>query len=264
MNIDPDPLHRLDGAPNFRDLGGYATRSGGRVRHGRVFRSQSLAALTDVDIERLQQIGIQLICDLRSDEERIRAPNRLPPQFAGTRIEVGIDVDLRVKGNPFLAAVAADPTPASARRAMHDIYSRLPGAFAAIWPRLIGALLGPGQLPALIHCSVGKDRTGFACAMLLLAVDVPREEVYRDYLRTAEHYPAELAMRALQNAHPASGIQSPPAEAMLPFFAVEPDYLDAALAAVERNHGSVDGYLHEVAGLDPAQRQRLRKLLIEE
>lgn len=264
MNINPDPVHRLDGAPNFRDLGGYATRSGGRVRHGRLFRSQSLAALTDTDTERLQQIGIRLICDLRSDGERMRAPNRLPRQYSGERLEIGIDIDLQAKENPYLAAVATDPTPASARQAMHGIYSRLPDAFSTLWPHLIGALLERRQLPALIHCSVGKDRTGFACAMLLLAVDVPREEVYRDYLRTAEHYPAGPAARHLLATSSATNIQTLPLEAMLPFFAVEPDYLDAAFTSIEHHHGSVENYLQNVAGLDRAQRRRLRELLVEE
>ncbi len=258
-----DAAHRLEGAPNFRDLGGCVTRDGGRVRRGRLFRSQSLASLTDTDIEALHRVGIQLVCDLRSDGERRRSPNRLPPQFAGERLEIGIDADLRANGNPFLAAIAADPTPAAARRVMHAIYADLPQAFAAIWPHLLDGLLERERLPAIIHCTAGKDRTGFACALLLLALDVPRDEVYRDYLRTTDLFPAEPAARELHAAFAGRSEQALPLEAMLPFAMVEADYLDAALTAIEREHGGVDNYLRDVAGLDVRRRARLRELLVE-
>ena len=176
MSFDADLSHRLEGAPNFRDLGGYHTRDGSRVRRGQLFRSQSLAYLTDADVDALHDLGVQLVCDLRSDGERRRSPNRLHPQFDGERLEIGIDADLRANGNPFLAAIASDPTPAAARRVMLSIYSDLPNAFAVIWPHLIDGLLERERLPALIHCTAGKDRTGFACALLLLALAraVPR------------------------------------------------------------------------------------------
>ncbi len=258
-----DLAHRLEGAPNFRDLGGYTTCDGGRVRRGRLFRSQSLAQLSDADVDALHRLGVQLVCDLRSDGERRRAPNRLHPQFGGERLEIGIDADLRANGNPFLAAVMADPTPTAARGVMLSIYGDLPGAFAPIWPRLIDGLLERQRLPALIHCTAGKDRTGFACALLLLALDVPRDEVYRDYLRTRELFPPEPAARELMAAFAARSGQPFELEVLLPFATVEVDYLDAALSAIERHHGGVDRYLQDVAGLDAARRGRLRALLVE-
>lgn len=258
-----DPVHRLQGAPNFRDLGGCATRDGCRVRRGRLFRSQSLANLTDADIDALHALGVKLVCDLRSDGERRRSPNRLHPQFDGERLEIGIDADLRANGNPFLAAVLADPTPAAARRVMLSIYGDLPGAFAPIWPQLIDSLLERQRLPALIHCTAGKDRTGFACALLLLALDVPRDEVFRDYLRTRDLFPAEPAARELMAAFAARSGELFALETLLPFATVEDDYLDAALTAIERNHGGVDNYLRDVAGLDAARRAKLRELLVE-
>ena len=269
MSVDTELCHRLqgapnfEGAPNFRDLGGYTTRDGSRVRRGRLFRSQSLAHLTDTDVELLHALGVQLVCDLRSDGERRRSPNRLHPQFGGERLEIGIDADLRANGNPFLAAIAADPTPAAARRVMLSIYGDLPQAFATIWPSLIDGLLERQRFPAVIHCTAGKDRTGFACALLLLALDVPRDEVYRDYLRTRELFPAEPAARDLHAAFAGRSEQALPLEAMLPFATVETDYLDAALTAIERDHGGVDRYLSDVAGLDAARRGRLRELLVE-
>jgi protein-tyrosine phosphatase len=253
----------LQGAPNFRDLGGYPTRDGRRVRRGRLFRSQSFARLTDQDLDAFHRVGIQLVCDLRSDGERARQPNRLPEAFAGESLLVGIDADLRANGNPFWKMIEEDPTPEAARRAMTAIYADLPEAFAEVWPKLLDGLLERERLPAVIHCAAGKDRTGFACAFLLLALDVPREEIYRDYLRTIDHFaPEPAALDLLESVAARRGVKLPLA-AVLPLATVEKAFLDTAMGAVEKRYGSADNYLREVAGLDAPRRERLRELLLE-
>ena len=79
MTGPSERLVPLDGALNFRDLGGYQADSGRSTRWGCVFRSDGLDQLTDGDLDRLSRLGIRLVCDLRNDREVLDAPSRLPP-----------------------------------------------------------------------------------------------------------------------------------------------------------------------------------------
>lgn len=251
------------GIPNFRDVGGHLTSTGRRVRRGRLFRSQAFSALTEADYDTFHRSGIQLVCDLRGIRERERRPNRFPPAFAGRSLELAIEADLRASGNSFWELIEADPTPAAARAAMEEIYAVFPDAFATVLPPLMESLLEREELPAVIHCTAGKDRTGFACALLQFALDVPEEVIYRDYLRSAELFTIEMAAHDLRKtARRQRGLEVS-REILLPLVTVERSYLDRALQAVRGRFGSVDNYLREVGGLDDARRQRLRELLLE-
>jgi protein-tyrosine phosphatase len=266
VNASPDidtTQISLAGLPNFRDLGGHISGDGRRVRRGRLFRSQAFSYLTEADYDAFHRSGIQLVCDLRGVRERERRPNRFPPAFVGQSLELAIEADLRANGNSFWDLIDADPTPAAARHAMEEVYATFPEAFATVLPPLLESLLERQQIPAVIHCTAGKDRTGFTCALLLFALDVPEEVIYRDYLRSAELFTIELAAHDLQaTARRQRGIELD-REILLPLVRVERSYLDRALQEVRRRFGSVDNYLHEVAGLDRPRRQRLRELLLE-
>lgn len=267
MPHDTAPRQRdqpnIDGLPNFRDLGGVDTLDGRRVRHGRVFRSQGFEAATAEALDALSELDIRLVCDLRSLRERERAPSRWPRSAKPARIEFDLRTDVRAQGG-VRAAFLQQADAAGAYRGMIANYQNMPEAFASVLPELFGRLLDEQSLPAVIHCHAGKDRTGFACAMLLFALGVSREQVYEDYLRSGQKLDqAAMSAQLVELFEQGTGL-SLTADALLPVAEVHAAYLDAALSRIERDHGSIDRYLDSVAGLDRARRQRLRALLLSE
>lgn len=236
----------LEGSCNCRDLGGLRTVGGGRTHPGRVFRSDALATLTDADRARLAALGIRAVYDLRTEEERARAPDRLDAHTSQHRL------GFIPRGNRemFEAINAGRMTPAEARATMREQYERLAldhtdslGAFYR------GLLAGAGA-PALVHCASGKDRTGVGVALLLLAVGVGRDEVFEDYLLS--HYqrrPIDLF------------IGEAVLEVVDQVMAAREEYLAAALAAIDREYGAFDAFVARGLGLDTASRDALTAFL---
>jgi protein-tyrosine phosphatase len=107
----------------------------------------------------------------------------------------------------------------------------------------------------LVHCAAGKDRTGFAAALVLLALGVPRDVVMRDYMLTARYFSPDTEMARLQQKY---GMEHIDADAVRPMLEVHEDYLDRGLVSIEQNYGSVERYLREVLGVGPAELAELR------
>jgi protein-tyrosine phosphatase len=260
---EPKPL--LACAPNFRDIGGYQTEDGRRVGSGRVFRSQVVLNPSPDDFATLRRLGIRYVCDLRGAREAAMAPCHWPdsPPFETRKLDIGADV--RAGAELLLDIMIADPTARGIRRMMLTTYSLLPRSFDGKLGLLLDDLLTGERAPAVIHCTAGKDRTGFAVAVLLLALGVPMETVRHDYLLTGRYLDLERMMSAsAQYLKSVVGDRIEPDDAMLRMLCgVHEDYLDAALGAVVRDHGSVLAYLEATAGFDAAKRDRLRDLLLE-
>lgn len=259
MTIHEDPgaallarhLHRkieLEGCCNCRDLGGLRTAGGGRTRHGQVFRSDALATLTDADRTRLAALGIRAIYDFRTDAERARAPNRLDSAV------IQHPRGFIPRGNPemFAAVNAGRLSAAAARATMHEQYERLALDHTEHYAWVYRQLLADGGAPAILHCASGKDRTGVGIALLLLAVGVAPEDVLEDY--TLSHYqrrPVDMfAAHAMR-------------EAVDEIMSAYEEYLANGLAAIEREFGSIDGYVERGLGLTHAERDALVALLVE-
>ncbi|MBC8752887.1 protein-tyrosine phosphatase [Paraburkholderia sp. WC7.3d] len=250
----------LDGAPNFRHLGGMPTRDGRRIRRGRIFRSGSLSALTVRDLDIVAKLGIRLICDLRSDGERKAAPNRWLHDQGVEEMHIDISADLRAGDTTLLEILKREPNPEGARRMMLQTYRNLPAAFARPLRGLFARLADGDCLPVIFHCTAGKDRTGFLAAIVLHALGVSRETIYREYLGGAcREQLRESAVRAM-TIHFGGMVDASIIDVVA---GVEERYLDEAFSAMAASHGSVDRYLEETAGLDRSQLCRLRDTLLE-
>lgn len=245
------PLH---GGQNFRDLGGYATHDGRCVRWRMVYRSGSMAALTDQDCEYLGTLGIRTICDFRDSRERRREPTRWHPADTPRRIETDYELDL---GAEFMESdIQAD----RARALFTGFYRKAPRRFAPQYRRLFASLL-EGEVPLVFNCAGGKDRTGLAAALLLSALGVPREAVFADYMLSNEmlavhgrHDPRDSYYLWLNRLAPA-------ARSILT--RVERGYLEAALDEIERGFGGVEQFLEGELGIDAEARAQLRQTLTE-
>ena len=248
----PERVLALAGASNFRDIGGYATRDGRRVRWRRVFRADRLDDLQPADWQRLQALGVACAVDLRATHECANAP----PQWPGAR-RVALPIDSTL--GPQVEALRASGTAldgARMRVLMQQEYRRMllehAGTFGALLREVISC---EGAL--VFHCAAGKDRTGLAAALLLGALGVPREVIVEDYLLTNAVYrrPADLQ----QQAH-ARGL---PEEALQVMWTVHASHLHAALDGVDAEHGSLEAFLAGPVGLTPAQRAQLSARLLQ-
>jgi len=174
----PGRLVPLGESRNCRDVGGYATTDGRRLRRGLLFRSD-LPLLDDEHVHHLDDLGLRTVIDLREPEERKARPAAL-----GSR-------ELRVVAMSFGLGpvVAADPTKASSLDRLYETAIRELGESIA---KVVIELCAPGALPALVHCAAGKDRTGIIIGLVLSALGVPDDDVARDYALTAENLGASF------------------------------------------------------------------------
>lgn len=254
----------LPGSCNLRDFGGYATCDGRRVRVGRLLRSGALSRLTPAAVAALRELGVRAVCDLRRTEERRLHPNpSLGEKCRAFEWESSTEISpLHQRG------FAESATLEVARAAMVEMYTQLP---FRLQPRLAGAfaaILHAGEGATLVHCAAGKDRTGVAVALVLSALDVPREDIVADYLYTNDAVDLEALFRSLRTdegaraASDASAIGTLSPVARRAVLDAHPDYLAATFASIERRHGSIERYLAQELQLGPAVLRDLRQRLL--
>ena len=238
----------LEGLSNFRDLGGYRTADGRAVKWGTIFRSDTLAALSDRDVETVGGLGITTACDLRYAEERDLEPSRL---LGHERIEV-LALGLPERpGASFLDSFeVADDKEAAARGYLLENYALYPVLYADAYRAIFARLIDGHRV--VVHCTAGKDRAGTAIAMLLSALGVPRETVFEDYLLTNQYW--DRAGREPPDMDPAT---------VAAVFSAREEYLNAAFAAVEARFGGLEAYITGHLGLDDDRRQALRQACLD-
>ncbi|MDX2221266.1 MAG: tyrosine-protein phosphatase [Rhodospirillaceae bacterium] len=266
----------LDGGSNFRDLGGYPAAGGKTTKWGLLYRSGAMGQLTDADYDYLAGLGIRVLCDLRSHEERELTPTDWRATPAPRRIEADYSAE------PLFAPLMANP--ANPMAAMTDAsrgqtaYEQFPTMLRDTYRAMFAALLA-GEAPLSVNCSAGQDRTGVAAALILTALGVPRETIIADYhLSTTLRTPANewnapadpaLAERNIVARFQAMRIAAA-AETGKDPFAPRPlvnakgeALVTETLLLFERDYGSVEGFLARELGVDAAGLTRLRQLYLE-
>jgi protein-tyrosine phosphatase len=255
----------LEGQPNFRDLGGYAAADGRTVKWGQIYRSGELGKLTDADLATLDRIGIALVCDLRSDSEVTALPD--PVAAADQQIRLAIN-DESVDVAKITAAITAGDLSSLSPTLLLDGMPKIALDFSDNWRDLLLRVGDPANRPTNFHCSAGKDRAGWASAVILRALGVPEETVMADYLLSNDYRAEANAATVAQVRTLVAGVSGVPEDEvdmsnLVALLEVRPEYLQAALDAVDEKFGSFDAYLTDGLGLTEAQITALRDSLLE-
>ena len=245
--MTPVPAALLQGASNFRDVGGYLNAQGRRVRRGQVFRSDHLAGLTGEDMTRLQALGIGHSLDFRGAQECAATPYAI----AGVeRVALTIEPTVIARMQA-LVAQGVVPTTEDTVDLMRETYRDFVNHNAATFGKFLKHLLEQ-PTPQVFHCTAGKDRTGFAAALLLSALDVDRATIEHDYLLTNQLYKRDARLEGQGHPH-----------VMKVLWQVQPEFLHAAFDAVDQQHGGMQDYLHGAIGLSPPELAELKRMLLE-
>jgi protein-tyrosine phosphatase len=254
------PFQRLS---NFRDVGGLKTVDGRTFRAGVLFRSEELSRLKAKDLLKLQGLGIKLICDLRSPQESQKRP---PPRLPEESIRV---VNVPIHEQPtqehgirrkLLGFLFGETGGDRFREFSRDYYHHIAFGQTARIREVITLLSEEHNLPALIHCTAGKDRTGFLAALIQLLVGVPYEVVMEDYLLTNEYFGSRLE-KFIKVMRVVTLFQVSP-ERMRLILMTHPEFLNEVHDAIVKRYGAVETYLREACGIDQETLQKLKDRLL--
>ena len=226
----------MTGGYNFRDLGGIQTKEGKYVKWGKLFRSDELANLTESDLEYLAAIPVRTVVDFRSQMEVDNAPDKLPKDASyhhlgiepGNMSNMGSQFDLsNLQGMDFTGF-------------MTEINRQLvtDSAIIAQYKEFFRLIQNEQDIPLMYHCTAGKDRTGMGSALILYALGADDETVMENYLQS-NTYLADKYSAYIQ--------QFPMIE---PMMTVKPEYLQAGIDQIRKDHGSVESYLEKILDVD--------------
>lgn len=246
----------FESVPNFRDIGGYFTKNGCTVRWNRVYRASALDNLSQQDSERLRDLDVKLVCDVRTREEQITNPDNLPDNIR--LISTAPSSDDSVLRTVFRLLLQAG----FLENLLLDLYQRVmvddnPQVFA----RIFQELSQEDNLPMVIHCAAGKDRTGISIALLLSLLGVPDETIVADYTLSNHHHEFFRASTRKNLAQlKLIGLSEADFDHLL---VADGRLMQETLDYVRQKYGSVENYFHSYLGLSAETLNAIRYNLLD-
>jgi protein-tyrosine phosphatase len=225
-------LIRFDACFNFRDLGGYRTEDGTQVRWKTLYRADTLHRLDGADLDLFLELGLRSVIDLRSQHE-LDDHGRLRHEG---EIAVHHIPMIDVVGGPTRPVERAPDAP---RRPIGEGYVAMADEGRRAIADAIALLAAPGALPAVFHCTAGKDRTGILAAMVLSAIGVRDEDIVDDYMLTGESRAARNAYLRINEPDYYAFLASLPASVR----EMHTEAIPTLLAWIRSRHGSAAGFL---------------------
>ena len=249
---------------NFRDFGGYETRDGKKVKKGLLFRSGTLANASRKDIEALVQKGIKTIVDLRTPKEVEKKPDRLPKNVKVNYIHIPIKVKKHNESGRIIqlfSLLFGEFKNLDYFEVLKEANREFVTDFKSQFAKVLELVANPKNLPILIHCTGGKDRTGFASSLILHALGVPEDKIMKDYTETNKHmgYLLEEGKKLLR-FFSLFGVNK---EQFLPLLEAHPEFLGAAYDQIQKDYGNVETYLAEALGFDQSKISNFQSFLLE-
>lgn len=245
----------LKGTTNTRDIGGYQTSDKGTLRWRQIIRSENLSRLTSSDFQKLEEIGLKTVIDLRTQKEHDRSPTVWqgdnPPRFFHFPVGDANDDWFKaqrkmMKRNRF--------TEEQSLELMVEGYRMIAEEGSSSYQKLMEVVLDQSNWPILIHCNAGKDRAGIAVTLILESLGVDRETIMEEYLLTNEIGRTEKKAVLLSKESKKLGRGSKIGKgsspsAWSPIVGVRAEMLEAYYASVDEKYGSMDAFLSEL-GVD--------------
>lgn len=249
------------GAHNFRDLGGYKTEDGRALKWGKIYRSDDLHLLTDEDLKYLSRLNIKSVVDFRSDEERESEPDRLNPDM--TQVLLPIKFQPEEVDDETLKNLMKNLTfgTLDSSNLLRDFNIVIVKDFATEYKKFFRHVIENNAEPIVFHCTAGKDRAGFASAMILTVLGVPREKVIEDYLLTntyvKDHVDSEMLEIELKTFFRAD------TDNLRKINLVEERYIQAAFDTIDSEWGGMDNYISGALGLSEEDILKLKDFYLE-
>lgn len=254
QQLMPACLLPLQGAINFRDMGGHRTSDGRTVKQGLLFRAAELTGLTVEDIRYLEPIGLRSVFDYRNREEASQKPD---PAIGGARI-IRVPANASAEDKPHLTMeqmLQGGMHKYLNGDVLHRMYAALPINNAS-YKHLMELLKKPAaNLPLVHHCAGGRDRTGIGSMLILLTLGVPYETVMEDYLLS------NVTLTSLNEAMHELALQYMTAEELEQFksdMKLQPRYLNASMDSIVSNYATFERYLEAEFGIDAELRRQIQ------
>lgn len=264
----------LEGLVNTRDLGGFETVDGKKIKPKRLIRSGELFNATASDIQKLtEEYHLKTVVDFRTGTERMGKPD---PEIDGVMYVINPILREETMGitrekenekkdglEELMKFISRDDF--DVVRYMEEIYERIvsDGYSMAQYKKFFDILLNQETGAVLWHCSAGKDRVGVGTALLLTALDVPREVIYEDYVKVNE-YVKEKNEKMINGM--LKGVGEPEREKLQKnldgMFSVRKEYIQSVFQRIEEIYGSVAQCLEMAAGLDAEKRKKLKEMYL--
>ena len=255
----------MESINNFRDFGGYETQNGTNLKRGLLYRSGDLSKATDADLERIASLGIKTVCDLRSEGERKKEPDRIPVAEPFTFFNIPMRPIVEYHGRSLrrlFSLMFGSERRMDYEAESYQAYREYATGYLPQLKALFQRISDPENLPLLIHCSAGKDRTGVVASLIQLVLGVPQETVMDDYLKTngnLEAYTEDVFNRLSKLGY--FGI--PWKKLYGPLFAARVDFINAALEQVKEEFGAIDEWLRRGLGFTENDRRALATVLYD-
>lgn len=241
----------LDSVQNFRDIGGYITNDGQRVRWGKLFRSGSFYKMTHHDSLELDNLGIKTVIDLRSADVKRKTIERYT-DVNNIRIPIAYNgygsISQKVMDGQFLRGDAIIHT--------QDTYRDMVNNFADEYAAFFDYLCDEKNYPIIFHCYLGKDQSGLATYFLLKALDVPMDEIEDDYMAS------EMGIDKSRLVKGADSLSESRQEAFTMLTKTDIAYLRYGISCIREKSGSVDDYLTNELKLTSEKRKKLKSILL--
>ena len=224
-------LLELDGASNFRDLGGYETSDGMRLKKGLVFRSDSLSYLTPDDIKKIQKLGIKTVCDFRSELEM----EEFPSPFSSITSPKLKHLPIKTLGTQDLRELSSKEGVTSMELAneLQEHYVLYVNQHKKVYCKFIKTIAN-GDIPLVFHCFAGKDRTGYGALLFLSIMGVKKEIIIEDYLLTNQFYKGPLVNEDWRDSN---------SELLKPLFEARVDYINAAFNEIFNKYDKIEDFV---------------------
>ena len=257
----PRRFINVEGSINLRDFGGYTTQQGKTVKEGLLFRCGSMTDIPEHAFDDFASLDIGVICDLRSHEEAESSPTPAGGPFA-CRVHIPIWPGSSTQFQETISKQNSGPSTDQFAEFMENVTREIARDHLEAYKQLIRELVSTDK-GFLLHCSAGKDRTGFGAALILTLLGVDHDTVMHDYLVSTESSALFQRMkdRMLENLKEQGKNVKVDDDIIRVMSGVRAEYLLGAFEEIDNHYGGMSGYLEEIGVSAADEKHLLKKLL---